>query len=154
MFTKDFSKAPRFGQGTHMFFGGTKYAGILAMIQLAFAWPRVARAMRRSAGYRGHFLWYRFPFTFGNISLWDTREHMMAFARSQQHLDAIAWLVKPGTATGAFVRLLKAYPEGHSIGVWRAEDDGEAWRQPQLPFQPTSRRERRSSGHEGRSGTG
>jgi len=28
MITKDFSKAPMYAQGTHVFFGGTSYTGI------------------------------------------------------------------------------------------------------------------------------
>ena len=74
MITKDFSKAPMYAQGTHVFFGGTSYTGIPALIRLGFVWRRVARGMRASPGYRGHFIWYKFPFTFGNFSLWDTRQ--------------------------------------------------------------------------------
>lgn len=134
MFTRDFSKAPLPARGTHMFFGGTQYSGPWALGRLAFVWPRVSRRMRRSPGYLGHFIWYRFPFRFGNFSLWDSREHMMSFARSAEHLAAIDWLLSPGTADGAFIRFLRAYPEGHTIGDWRAEDDGEAWRTRRLPF--------------------
>ena len=134
MFTSDFSRAPRFAQGTHMFFGGTRYTGIPSMVRLAFVWWRVSRRMRAMPGYMGHFLWYRFPFTFGNVSLWDSREHMMAFAQSHEHRAAVAWLVRPGVAHGAFVRFLRTDGSGHSLGDWRAEDDGEAWRVPVYPF--------------------
>ena len=56
---------------------------------------------------------HRFPFTFGNVSLWERREDMMAFARSPEHRDAVAWLLRPGVADGAFIRFLQAQPEGH-----------------------------------------
>ena len=68
MYTKDFTKAPGAAQGTHLFFGGTQYTGVRALIQLAFVWMRLSRRMRAASGYKGHFLWYRFPFTFGNMS--------------------------------------------------------------------------------------
>ena len=134
MITKDFSKAPMYAQGTHVFFGGTSYTGIPALIRLGFVWRRVARGMRASPGYRGRFIWYKFPFTFGNFSLWDTRADMMGFAQSAEHVDAVRWLVSPGVARAAFVRLLRADPAGHSIGEWRAEDDGDAWRNAAFPF--------------------
>ena len=110
MFTTDFSKAPSPAQGSNLFFGGTKYTGIRSLIKLLFVWRRVARKMKSSQGYMGHFIWYRFPFTFGNFSLWDSNENMMAFAQSQEHRAAITWLVKPGTARGAFIRFFQADP--------------------------------------------
>ena len=133
MFTTDFSKTPRLAQGTHMFFGGTHYH-VTSLVRLAFVWWKVSRRMRSMPGYMGHFLWFRLPSTFGNVSLWDSREHMMAFAQSIEHRKAISWLVKPGVAHGAFVRFLRADTSGHALGDWRAEADGEAWRDPQYPF--------------------
>ena len=133
MITSDFSRAPKFAQGTHMFFGATHYH-IHSLLRLALVWWRVSRRMRSIPGYMGHFLLFRPPATFGNVSLWDSREHMMAFARSKEHRDAIAWLVKPGVARGAFIRFLRANGSGHSLGEWRAEADGEAWRHPRFPF--------------------
>ena len=134
MFTKDFSKAPPYAQGTHVFFGGTAYTGIPALIRLGFVWRRVSRGMRASPGYRGHFIWYKFPFTFGNFSLWATRADMMRFARGVEHVDAVRWMVSPGVARAAFVRLLRTDDAGHSIGEWRAEGDGDAWRNAVFPF--------------------
>jgi hypothetical protein len=134
MFTRDFSSAPRAARGRHVFFGGTRYTGVWALVRLALVWRRVARRMRASPGYLDHYVWFRFPATFGNFSVWDSREHMLAFARSPEHRAAIAWLVRPGTARGAFIRFLAAEPAGHTIGEWRAEPDGDRWRTPALPF--------------------
>ncbi len=83
---------------------------------------------------QGHFIWYRFPFTIGNFSLWDTRAEMMRFAGGDEHVAAVKWMVKPGVARAAFVRLLHADDAGHTIGEWRAEEDGDAWRNVVLPF--------------------
>ena len=134
MFTRDFSSAPGFAQCRCAFFGGTRYGGLLAMARLAVVWPAVARRMRSAPGYLGHFVWYRFPFTLGTLSLWDSREHMLAFARTAEHRAAVAWLLRPGVARGAFIRFLAAEPAGHTIGGWRADRDGQAWRTADLPF--------------------
>lgn len=134
MFTKDFSQAPKAAQGNYMFFGGTSYTGLRSLLQLIFVWRRVVRRMKASPGYLDHFIWFRFPFTFGNFSIWDSKENMMAFARSPEHSGAIRWLVKPATARGAFIRFLRVEPAGHSIGEWRAEADGDDWRIPRMPF--------------------
>ncbi len=105
------------------------------MMQLGLVWWRVSRAMRRAPGYMGHFLWYRFPFTFGNFSFWDSWEHMVQFARSTEHRRAMAWLSRPRIARASFVRFLRAAPDGHSIGEWRAEPDpDEEWKRYRLPF--------------------
>ena len=141
MRTSDFSKAPQEAQGEAMFFGGTRYAGVRAMVRLFFVWRRVRRGMVSSPGYKGHFVWYQFPFTLGNVSLWERGDDMMAFARSPEHRDAIAWLLRPGVADGAFIRFLQAQPEGHTLGIWRAElDPSETWRNPQRPFSGDARR--------------
>jgi heme-degrading monooxygenase HmoA len=133
MITKDYSAAPKIARGTHMFFGATRYH-VRSLPRLAFVWWKVSRRMRSMPGYMGHFLWFRLPATFGNVSLWDSKDHMMAFARSKEHRRAIAWLAKPGVARAAFIRFLQADASGHSLGEWRAEPDGEAWRQPQFLF--------------------
>ena len=135
MFTGDFSKAPRAARGSYLFFGGTKYSGFGAIIQLIFVWTRVIRRMKASPGYLGHFIWYGFPFTFGNFSLWDSKQNMMAFARSPEHRAAIRWLVQPRIGRGAFIRFFQGEPAGHTLGQWRAEyDPNEDWRNPRFPF--------------------
>jgi hypothetical protein len=134
MFTENFSNAPDFANGAHMFFGGSRYTGIPSLIRLYFVWRNVVKRMKATPGYRGHFVWYRFPWTIGNVSLWETRDAMMAFARSKEHRDSVTWLVTPGTASAAFIRFMVAEPHGHTIGAWRAEEDGDAWRTPQFPF--------------------
>ena len=135
MQSNDFSAAPRVANGEFMFFGGTRYSGLWALIRLSVVWPRLARAMRRAPGSMGHFLWYRFPYTFGNFSSWDSWEHMMAFARSSEHRRAMVWLAKPGVGRASFIRFLRARPDGHTIGEWRAEPDPDReWRRFRLPF--------------------
>jgi hypothetical protein len=134
MFTRDFSRAPAAAQAGAAFFGGTRFSGPLALVRLAWHWRRIVRAMRRSPGYLDHVVWFRWPSTFGNLSLWRSQDELFAFARSPEHRDAVAWLVTPGTADAAFIRFLSSGPAGHTLGAWRAEADGDAWRSPTLPF--------------------
>jgi hypothetical protein len=53
---------------------------------------------------------------------------MLKFARTKHHRDLVCWVTDHGTrnATGGFIRLYNAEPEGYSNGVWRAEDGGMA----------------------------
>jgi heme-degrading monooxygenase HmoA len=123
MRTDDFTAAPAFADCRSAFFGGTRYSGLRALLHVAVLWRGVARRMRSSPGYLGHFVWYRFPFTLGTVSLWDSREHMLAFARTAEHRAAAAWLLRPGAAEGAFIRFLAAEPAGHTLGAWRVEHE-------------------------------
>jgi heme-degrading monooxygenase HmoA len=133
--TRDFSKAPAAAQGEALFFGGTEYTGPRALLGLVRVWLPVARRMRAAPGYRGHVVWYRFPFTFGTVSFWASREDLMAFGRSDEHRRAVAWLLRPGNARGAFIRFHAAEAAGHTIGGWRAEPDPDgAWRAARYPF--------------------
>ncbi len=135
MHTKDFSSAPSAARGQFVFFGGTRYAGIRALLQLSWVWFQLARAMRRAPGYMGHHLWYRFPYTFGNFSVWDSWDHMMEFGRSREHRKVMKWVARPSIGRASFVRFLRASPEGHTLGKWRAEPDPDKeWRRYQLPF--------------------
>ena len=121
MRTTDFSKAPERAQGNAIFFGGTRYSGFRSIIKLIFVWRRVSKAMKKAPGYRAHYVWFRFPFTFGTISVWDSHEALQEFARTETHNDAVAWQYRPGTAKGSFIRYYDARPEGHTIGEWSVE---------------------------------
>jgi heme-degrading monooxygenase HmoA len=135
VYTEDFSAAPLPARAGALFFGGTRYTGPRALLGLVRVWLPVARRMRSAPGYRGHFVWYRFPFTFGTVSFWASRADLLAFGRTAEHRRAVDWLLTPGNARGAFIRFHAAEPAGHTIGAWRAEPDpGEAWRLPRYPF--------------------
>jgi hypothetical protein len=133
MFTRDFSRAPGMAQGSYVFFGGTRYHGLRSALGLARRWPVFVRELRAAPGYRGHVLWYRFPFTFGSISSWDRREDLMAFAQTSAHRGAAAWMVRPGVADAAFIRFLRTDDAGHTFGDWRAEDPAAGDRRPPEP---------------------
>ena len=128
MRTTDFSAAPPAGQATAMFVGATRYSGPRSMIRTFRIWFPMVRQMQRMAGYRWHTIYYKFPFTLGTIAFFSDRDAMLKFARTKHHRDLVCWVTDHGTrnATGGFIRLYNAEPEGYSNGVWRAEDGGMA----------------------------
>jgi hypothetical protein len=121
MRTTDFSRAPAIGQARAQFVGGTKFTGVRAFIGLARRWFPLLRRMKASAGYRGHQIWYTFPFTIGTIAFFESRDDLLAFARTPEHAEIMRWVMRPGNAHGGFIRLYEVLPSGYSSGVWRAE---------------------------------
>jgi hypothetical protein len=122
MRTRDFSQAPTQAQAGAMFIGATRYRSPLAILRLLPVWFRMVRDLRRMSGYRWHKVYWEFPFTLGTIAFFADRDAMLRFARSRYHRRLMMW-VTDGTrnATGGFIRLYAADPDGYSNGVWRAE---------------------------------
>jgi hypothetical protein len=125
MRTTDFSRAPAIGQAGAQFVGGTSFTGLRAVVGLARRWFPLVRRMQRSSGYRGHKIWYSFPFTIGTIAFFATRDDLLAFARTPEHAEIMRWVMRPGNARGGFIRLFEAQPSGYSSGIWRAEQGHE-----------------------------
>jgi hypothetical protein len=121
MRTTDFSCAPDIGQATAQFVGATFFNGPLAMLRLYRRWRPMMRRLKRAPGYRGHRVWYRFPFTLGTIAFFADRDALLSFARSPEHAELMRWVMEPGNARGGFIRIYEALPQGYSSGVWRAE---------------------------------
>ena len=121
MRTTDFSRAPLMGQAGAQFVGGTNFTGLRAFVGLARRWFPLVRRMKRSPGYRGHKIWYTFPFTIGTIAFFATRDDLLVFARTREHAEIMRWVMRPGNAHGGFIRLYEVLPSGYSSGVWRAE---------------------------------
>ena len=109
------------GQAGAQFVGATKFTGLLAFVGLVRRWFPLVRRMKRSRGYRGHKIWYSFPFTFGTIAFFATKDDLLRFARTPEHAGIMRWVMRPGNAHGGFIRLFEALPVGYSSGVWRAE---------------------------------
>jgi hypothetical protein len=125
MRTTDFSAAPAIGQATAQFVGGTKFAGPTALLGLYRRWRPMERRLKQAPGYRGHRVWYRFPFTLGTIAFFSDREALLRFARCSEHRELMRWVMEPGNARGGFIRFYEALPNGYSSGVWRAEEGKE-----------------------------
>lgn len=124
MKTHNFDQAPRIAQATALFVGATRYRGPLAMVHVARHWWQMVRTMKKMPGYCRHFVYYDFPFTLGTIAFFEDMDSMMKFARSKVHRDLMIWVTDDTkNATGGYIRLFNAQPEGYSNGVWRAEDN-------------------------------
>jgi hypothetical protein len=121
MRTTDFSCAPAIGQATAQFVGATSFRGPLRVLELIPRWRRLVRRLKKSPGYCGHRVWYRFPFGFGTMAFFTDRDSLLLFARSPEHASIIHWVFRPGKAHGGFIRIYEARPQGYSSGIWRAE---------------------------------
>lgn len=123
MRTADFSAAPPVGQATAMFVGATRYRGVRSILHLTRTWFRMVAQMKRMRGYCWHTVYYEFPFTLGTIAFFRDRDALLTFARSRHHRDLMCWVSDSGTknATGGYIRLYTAEPDGYSNGIWRAE---------------------------------
>jgi hypothetical protein len=121
MRTTDFSHAPDFGQAGAMFVGATRFSGPLAMLRLYALWRPLTRRLKRTPGYCGRRVWYRFPFTLGTMAFFKDMPALLSFARSPEHAALMKWVMEPGNARGGFIRLHEAHPSGYSSGIWRAE---------------------------------
>jgi hypothetical protein len=121
--TRDFSATPPVGQATAMFVGATRYRGLRSIVTLTRTWFRMVRDMKRMRGYRWHKVYYEFPFTLGTLAFFSDRDALLAFARSRHHRALMCWVTDSGTknATGGYIRLYTAEPDGYSNGIWRAE---------------------------------
>jgi hypothetical protein len=109
------------GQATAQFVGGTRFSRPRALIELYQRWRPMVRRMKRSPGYRGHRVWYRFPFTLGTIAFFVDRAALLEFARCPEHAELMRWVMHPGNAKGGFIRFFEVQPYGYSSGIWRAE---------------------------------
>ena len=124
MRTTDFSAAPRRAQGNALFLGSTKYNGLRQWITLYRTWRPFVRRMEATPGYCWHKVYYQPPFTLGTIAVFATRDDMLAMARSPEHRKLMQRVADGSTdqATGGFIRLFNAEPQGYTNGIWRAED--------------------------------
>ncbi|MBO0783200.1 MAG: hypothetical protein J2P37_30670 [Ktedonobacteraceae bacterium] len=122
MRTTDFSHAPAIGQATAQFVGATCFAGPLRLLGLYRRWRPLVKRLKQTPGYRGHRVWYRFPFTLGTIAFFADRDALLKFARSPEHASIMRWVMQPGNARGGFIRFYEVLPHGYSSGIWRAED--------------------------------
>jgi hypothetical protein len=84
----------------------------------------MVRQLKRSPGYKGHRVWYRFPFTLGTIAFFADKDALLSFARSPEHAAIMRWMMEPGNAKGGFIRIYEMLPHGYTSGVWRSDPPG------------------------------
>lgn len=124
MKTNDLSKLPRYGRANAVFVGATEYAGLRPLLVQLPRWLRLQRRLRRAPGYCGKHTYYKFPFTFGQVVLFEETGQLLEFAKDPVHRDLMAWVSEPDgrNATAGFIRLYEARADGiYANGAWSAE---------------------------------
>lgn len=125
MRTRDFSQTPPQGQGNALFLGCNEYRTVLDMLDQVRRWTKLARALKHAPGYLWHRSYYEFPKRIGLVVVFQSRDDLMRFARTQEHHEIMHWLVGKGDkspAKGGFIRIYEANEWGYSNGIFRAED--------------------------------
>jgi hypothetical protein len=124
MRTNDLSKLPRYGRANAVFVGATEYAGLRPLLAQLPRWLRLRRRLKRAPGYCSQYVYYKFPFTFGQVVLFEEIGQMMEFAKDPLHRELMAWVSEPDgrNATAGFIRLYEARTDGiYANGAWSAE---------------------------------
>ncbi|WP_052460457.1 hypothetical protein [Microbacterium gorillae] len=92
-----------------MFFGATKYTTPVSWIAFARTWFPLVRRMRAMPGYRGHRVYWMWPFTLGTIGFFDRRDTLWAMARGPEHRYLMTWLTASGRwASAGYIRMLRS----------------------------------------------
>lgn len=127
MKTDDLSKFPRYGQANAVFIGASEYTGVRALLAHWPKWLRLRRRLKAAPGFCGHYVYYKFPFTFGQVVLFENMDQMLRFARNKVHRDLMSWITEHDgdegrNAKAGFIRLYEAQPGGtYANGAWSAE---------------------------------
>lgn len=125
MRSANFSATPPQGQGNALFLGCNEYRSVLAMAEQLRRWPKLVAALKRAPGYLWHRSYYEFPKRIGLVVVFQSRDDLMRFARTQEHHEIMHWLVGKGDqspAKGGFIRIYQADESGYTNGIFRAED--------------------------------
>ena len=127
MKTNDLSKLPRYGKANAVFVGASEYTGVRALLQQMPKWFQLRRRLKAAPGFCGIYVYYKFPFTFGQVVLFETMDQMLRFARNKLHRELMAWITEHDGREGerqsaGFVRLYEAVPDGaYANGAWSAD---------------------------------
>ena len=127
MKTNDLSKVPIYGRANAVFVGATQYSGVRALLAHWPKWIRLRRRLKKAPGFCGHYLYYKFPFTFGQVVLFEEMDQMLRFARNKLHRELMSWVAEPSgrNANAGFIRLYDARPGGsYANGLWSADGAG------------------------------
>ena len=124
MRTTDLSNVPRYGRANAVFVGATQYTGMRALLAQLPRWLRLQRRLKNAPGFCGQHIYYKPPFTFGQVVLFEELGQMMEFAKDPVHRELMAWVSEPTgrNATAGFIRLYEARPDGaYANGAWSTE---------------------------------
>jgi hypothetical protein len=124
MKTDDLSLVPPYGRANAVFVGATQYSGLRALLAFWPNWIRLRRRLKRAPGFCGHHIFYKFPYTFGQVVLFEEMDQMLRFARNKLHRELMSWVADDTgrNAKAGFIRLYDARPGGsYANGAWSAE---------------------------------
>lgn len=123
MKTDDLSFVPPYGRANAVFVGATEYSGLRAVLAHWPKWIELRRRLKRAPGFCGHYLYYKFPYTFGQVVLFEEMDQMLRFARNKLHRELMSWVTDGDrNAKAGFIRLYEARPGGsYANGAWSAE---------------------------------
>jgi hypothetical protein len=122
--TNDLSRVPLYGRANAVFVGATRYSGPRALLAHWPKWIKLRRRLRQAPGFCGHYVYYKFPLTFGQVVLFEDMDQMLRFARNKLHRELMSWVSQPDgrNANAGFIRLYDARPGGsYANGAWSAE---------------------------------
>ena len=122
--TTDLSKVPPYGRANAVFVGATQYSGFRPLLAHWPKWIRLRRRLKQAPGFCGHYVYYKFPFTFGQVVLFEEMDQLLRFARNKLHRELMAWIVEGDgrNAKAGFVRLYDARPgASYANGLWSAD---------------------------------
>jgi len=121
--TTDLSKAPRDARAGAVFVGATEYTGVRALVEQLPTFLRLRRPLKRAPGFCGYHITYRFPYTFGQIVLFEEMDQLLRFARSKDHRELMRWVTDGDrNARAVFIRLYETHPGGsYANGAWSAD---------------------------------
>jgi hypothetical protein len=124
MRTDDLSLLPPYGRANAVFVGATQYSGVRALLAHWPKWMELRRRLKRAPGFCGYHVYYKFPYTFGQIVLFEEMDQMLRFARNKLHRELMSWVTEGDgrNANAGFIRLYDARPGGsYANGLWSAE---------------------------------
>lgn len=123
MKTDDLTLVPPMGRANAVFVGATRYSGLRALVAFLPDWIRLRRRLKQAPGFCDHIVFYRFPYTFGQVVSFETMDQMHRFARNKLHRKLMAWVTEADgkNADAGFIRLYDARPGGYANGMWSNE---------------------------------
>jgi hypothetical protein len=121
--TTDLSKAPRYARAGAVFVGATEYTGVRALLEQLPTFLRLRRRLKQAPGFCGYHITYRFPYTFGQIVMFEEMDQLLRFARNKLHRELMRWVTDGDrNARAGFIRLYEAHPGGaYANGAWSAD---------------------------------
>jgi hypothetical protein len=114
---------PKYGRANAVFVGATEYSGVRALVQQLPRFLKLRRRLMQAPGFCGYHLYYKFPYTFGQIVLFENMDQLLRFARNKLHRELMSWIADGDrNAKAGFIRLYEASADGsYANGAWSAE---------------------------------